>query len=249
MVGMETVVSAQKMILEKRNHKVKLTKASLQKIIIEEYVKDTFLDEAMSKKKAEQVLAWIRGEAPRPEWLTDDYGLSGKAKSGQSPNDSDVDRAAQTMPLPTGEMPQYDDEDVYDGGAYDPEAEYAPSVLPLEDQVTALVQDLQPEEMLDLFTAVIEKLAPEYIEPQRRQIGFREVKYIIQEVLNEVGDYHFGFGDEEKYDALDPHGFGSMSDAELIDMIEREGMEEILVTDGDGDLVNREEVIAALKNV
>ena len=227
---------------------MKISKTNLQKIIIEEYVKDTFLDEAMSKKKAEQVLAWIRGDAPRPEWLTDDYGLSGKVKSGQSPNDSDVDRAAQTMPLPTGEMPQYDDEDVYDGGAYNPEAEDAPSGAPLEDQVTALVQDLQPEEMLDLFTAVIEKLAPEYIEPQRREIGFREVKYIIQEVLNEVGDYHFGFGDE-KYDALDPHGFEKMSDEQLMDMIEREGMEEILVVDGEGDLVNREEVLAALKNV
>lgn len=230
MVGMETAASAQKMILEKRNHKVKLTKASLQKIIIEEYVKDTFLDEAMSKKKAEQVLAWIRGEAPRPEWLTDDYGLSGKAKSGQSPNDSNVDRAAQTMP-----MANLGDQD--------------PEPANVEDKIVSLVQDMPAEEMLDLFTAVIEKLAPEYIEPQRRQIGFREVKYIIQEVLNEVGDYHFGFGDEEKYDALDPHGFGSMSDAELMDMIEREGMEEILVTDGDGDLINREEVIAALKNV
>ena len=227
---METAASAQKMILEKRNHKVKLTKASLQKIIIEEYVKDTFLDEAMSKKKAEQVLAWIRGEAPRPEWLTDDYGLSGKAKSGQSPNDSNVDRAAQTMPMANL-------------------GDQAPEPANVEDKIVSLVQDMPAEEMLDLFTAVIEKLAPEYIEPQRRQIGFREVKYIIQEVLNEVGDYHFGFGDEEKYDALDPHGFGSMSDAELIDMIEREGMEEILVTDGDGDLVNREEVIAALKNV
>ena len=227
---METAASAQIMILEKRNHKVKLTKASLQKIIIEEYVKDTFLDEAMSKKKAEQVLAWIRGEAPRPEWLTDDYGLSGKAKSGQSPNDSNVDRAAQTMP-----MANLGDQD--------------PEPANVEDKIVSLVQDMPAEEMLDLFTAVIEKLAPEYIEPQRRQIGFREVKYIIQEVLNEVGDYHFGFGDEEKYDALDPHGFGSMSDAELMDMIEREGMEEILVTDGDGDLINREEVIAALKNV
>ena len=249
MVGTAKAEKGQRTILEKRNHRMKISKTRLQKIIIEEYVRDLFLDEAMSPKKAEQVLAWIRGEAPRPDWLTDDYGLSGKAKSGQSPNDSDVDRAAQTMPLPTGDMPQYDDEDVYDGGAYDPEAEGAPSVAPLEDQVTALVQDLQPEEMLDLFTAVIEKLAPEYIEPQRRQIGFREVKYIIQEVLNEVGDYHFGFGDEEKYDALDPHGFAEMTDAQLVDMAWKDGIEDMIILDGEGDLVNREEVLAALKDV
>ena len=40
-----------------------------------------------------------------------------------------------------------------------------------------------------------------------------------------------------------------MTDAELIDMAERDGIEEILITDDDGDLVNREEVIAALKDV
>jgi len=40
-----------------------------------------------------------------------------------------------------------------------------------------------------------------------------------------------------------------MSDAELIDMAHKDGVEEFLVLDGEGDLVNREEVIAALKDV
>ena len=222
--------SARQTTLVKRNRRMKISKTDLQKIIIEEYVKDTFLDEAMSKEKAAQVLAWIRGEAERPAWLTDDYGLSGKAKSGQSPNDSDVDRAADTMPFSTEPAPE------------------SPGAS-VEEQVISLVQSMAPEEMLDLFTAVIEKLAPEYIEPERRQIGFREVKNIVQEVLKEVGDYHFGFGDDEKYDALDPHGFGQMSDDELIDMAERDGIEEILIIDNDGGLVNREEVVAALKDV
>ena len=51
------------------------------------------------------------------------------------------------------------------------------------------------------------------------------------------------------YDALDPHGFSEMSDAELVDMLHRDGMEEIMVLDGEGDLANREEVVAALKDV
>jgi hypothetical protein len=51
------------------------------------------------------------------------------------------------------------------------------------------------------------------------------------------------------YDALDPHGFEKMSDAELIDMMHKEGMEEMIVLDGEGDLANREEVIATLKDV
>ena len=53
----------------------------------------------------------------------------------------------------------------------------------------------------------------------------------------------------EMYDALDPHGFDKMSDAELIEMAEKEGIEEILAIDLEGDLANRKEVIAALKNV
>lgn len=232
---------------------MKLTRSQIKKIIIEEHLKDTFITEAMSREKADEVLAWIRGDAPRPKWLTDDYGKSGKPKSGQAPMSTGADRSAETMPLPTDDMPQYDDE--YDEeGAYDPEAE-APDqssgldTMNAQDRIINLVQGMPAEEMVDLFTSVIEKLAPEYIEPQRREIGFREVKYIIQEVLKEVGDYHFGFGDEEKYDALDPHGFGEMTDAQLVDMAWKDGIEDMIILDGEGDLVNREEVLAALKDV
>jgi len=232
---------------------MKLTRSQIKKIIIEEHLKDTFITEAMSREKADEVLAWIRGDAPRPKWLTDDYGKSGKPKSGQAPMSTGADRSAETMPLPTDDIPQYDDE--YDEeGAYDPEAE-APDqssgldTMNAQDRIINLVQGMPAEEMVDLFTSVIEKLAPEYIEPQRREIGFREVKYIIQEVLKEVGDYHFGFGDEEKYDALDPHGFGEMTDAQLVDMAWKDGIEDMIILDGEGDLVNREEVLAALKDV
>ena len=67
--------------------------------------------------------------------------------------------------------------------------------------------------------------------------------------LTEEGHYHDMGGSAEMYDALDPHGFGEMSDAELVDMLHRDGMEEIMVLDGEGDLANREEVVAALKDV
>ena len=56
-------------------------------------------------------------------------------------------------------------------------------------------------------------------------------------------------GEDEMYNVLDPHGLESMPDAELIDMAERDGIEEILVLDGEGGLANRKEVIAALKDV
>ena len=160
---------------------MKLTRSQIKKIIIEEYLKETFITEAMSREKADEVIAWIKGKAPRPPWLTDDYGKSGAPKSAQAPNEPDVDRAADTMPFPAGDDIPADDAPERDLSGFQDR-----SGPPLEDQVTALVQDLQPEEMLDLFTAVIEKLAPEYIEPKPRQIGFREIKSMVIEALKDV---------------------------------------------------------------
>ena len=79
---------------------------------------------------------------------------------------------------------------------------------------------------------------------QLRQI----VKEELRAVLNE-GHYHDMGGEDEMYDVLDPDGLEDMTDAELIDMAHKDGIEEILILDGEGDLVNREEVIAALKDV
>ena len=82
----------------------------------------------------------------------------------------------------------------------------------------------------------------------RPTVGFKEIKNLIRKVLLE-GHYHDMGSDDEMYDALDPHGFDKMSDYELIDAMETDGMEDMIVRDGEGGLVNREEVIAALKNV
>ena len=47
---------------------------------------------------------------------------------------------------------------------------------------------------------------------------------------------------------IDDSEFDSMSDAKLVDMAWKDGIEEFIVLDAEGDLVNREEVLAALKN-
>ena len=79
-----------------------------------------------------------------------------------------------------------------------------------------------------------------------------QLKQIIKEeiliVLGE-GHYHDMGGEDETYDVLDPHGIDDLSDYELISMARAEGLEEIVVLDGEGGLANREEVIAALKDV
>ena len=76
---------------------MKITQKQLYKIILEEYAKEEGLDEALSPEKAAELIAWIKGKGPRPEWATDDYGSSGLGKSIQSPMDPGVDRAADTM--------------------------------------------------------------------------------------------------------------------------------------------------------
>lgn len=151
---------------------MQITQQQLNKIILEEYMKEEGLDEALSPEKTAELLAWIKGEGPRPEWATDDYGSSGIGKAMQAPMDADVDRAADTMALPTGDLPQYDDEDIDDGGAYDPEAEAPPAPndpAAIEDQIAALVQGMPPEEVSDLFQAVFSKIPGVEIGPPEEE--------------------------------------------------------------------------------
>ena len=161
----------------------------------------------------------------------------------------DVDRAADTMAFP----------------APDESPSEPPASDNIEDQIAALVQGMPPEEVSDLFQAVFMKIPgvemgpPEDEEPEtlyspgaegRPQVGFKleELVEIIREVLEE-GHYHDMGSEDEMYNTLDPHGFENMSDAELVDMMHKDGMEEMVILDGEGDLTNREEVIAALQDV
>jgi len=83
------------------------------------------------------------------------------------------------------------------------------------------------------------------------KISAARLKQIIKEEVTASleGHYHDMGAEDEMYNVLDPLGFDSMSDSELIDMMHKDGMEELVVLDGEGDLANREEVIAALKDV
>jgi hypothetical protein len=236
----------------------------LQQIIIEEYfIEEGILTEALSQERFEEFMAWVNKRGPRPEWLDRDYGPGSYKRGKQTPaSDSSVDRSAETMPFPADDMPQYDDVPDEEG-AYDTEAEAPESRL--EDQIASLVQGMPAEEVSDLFQAVFSKIPgveigpPEEEEPDtlyspgaagRPVAGFQleELVGLIREVLEE-GHYHDMGGEDEMYDALDPHGFDKMSDYELIDAMETDGMEDMIVRDGEGGLANREEVIAALKDV
>lgn len=238
---------------------MQVTQERLQTIILEEYLmEEGILDEEMSDERKKEMIDWIKGRGPRPKWATDDLGTSRRGKAIQSPVEPGVDRAADTMPFGPSDIPSDDAPERHVSGFQDRAGP------PLEDQLMDLIQGLPPEEVADLFQAVFEKIPgvelgePEEEPPEtlyspgaegRPTVGFKEIKQLIRKVLAEAGHYHDMGSDDEMYNALDPHGLDEMSDAELIDMMHKDGMEEMIVTDGEGGLVNREEVIAALKDV
>lgn len=212
---------------------MKITTSQLRKIIIEEYIKEENLTE-VDQEEIEKLLRQIQGEKYRgpeerdPVRYKKNFGDTAPMKKPHhEPGTAVADVAAPANP---------------------------------EDQIAAIVSGMEPNAVAEIFNAVFSKMQPDQEEPPetlyrpgaegRPQAGFRleELKAMIRQVLAE-GHYHDMGGEDEMYDVLDPHGFGKMSDAELMIAAERDGIEEIVVTDNDGDLVNREEVIAALKNV
>ncbi len=248
-----------------------ISSIKLKQIIIEEYLKEEgFINEALGKEQSDEVLAWLRGEGPRPDWLTDDFGTAAAAKrrrnqAVQAPNDQDIDRSAETMPFPPRMMP---DEE----GEPEPASSAAPNPIKAAiDGIYELVSEMDPEDVQDIFQIVFQKLPgvemlspgdegypedkppTEYVRgaggrPKIGTFGLDEIKQLIRKVLSE-GHYHDMGGEAEMYNALDPHGIEGMSDVELVDMAHKDGMEEIIILDGEGDLINREEVIVALQNV
>ena len=128
-----------------------------------------------------------------------------------------------------------------------------------------LIQGKGPEEVSEIFELVFEKLPgvdlgePEEEEPEslytpgaegRPVAGFQleELLSLIKEVLAEGHYFDMGAPDE-LYDVSDPEGLNQKSDDELIQMMHVEGMEKMIVLDGEGNLANRDEVVAALKDV
>ena len=153
---------------------MQLTHEKLQVIILEEYLKEEGILQEITDEQKEEMLAWIRGEGPRPKWATDDFGTYAASKrrknqAVQAPNDQDVDRAAETMPFPPRMMP---DDDIPADDA--PESDYSgfqdragpddtPSseVHPIKatiDGIYELVSDMDPEDVKDIFQIVFERL-------------------------------------------------------------------------------------------
>ena len=130
--------------------------------------------------------------------------------------------------------------------------------------IAAMLQGMQAETTSDVFGAAFDQLYGEGAlegeaerqaamdEPEqeeiptdyqaggaygdRPQIGFKEG---IEKIIK----HEFGVLLKEMYN------FEDMSDSELVEQAHQDGIEEFIVLDSEGDLVNREEIIEALNNI
>jgi len=208
-----------------------ISRHDLYRIILDEYIKEEGIDEAYTKDIHQKFLKHIKGDEP---W------------EGPPPHElvKDQPSSEETYPMEKplrAEMSQ--DE--------------------LVTTIGELIHGKDPEEVSEIFELVFEKLPgveigePEEEEPElfytpgaegRPVVGF-QLEEMISLIKEALSDYQFGFGPEEKYDVLDPEGLKQIPDGELIDMAIDAGHEKMLMRDLEGTLLNREEIIAALKDV
>ena len=223
-----------------------VSRSDLYRIIVEEYLISEGYWDHRGDDAAEELLKKILGDkyqSPEERGATRHITKGGDTAPMEKPHTG----ADETMPIPADDTADID----VDAG---PSEESS-----VVDQIAALVQGLDPEEVAEIFQAVfvnvpgVELEEPDEEAPEtlytpgaegRPQVGLKmeELMRLIQEVLAE-GHYHDMGGEDEMYDTLDPHGFNKMSDAQLVDAMHVDGLEEMVIFDGEGGLVNREEVI------
>lgn len=215
-----------------------LSRSDLYRIVLEEYAREEGIE--LSEDKADELLAYIKG-GPKPDWMGDDREVPDPPEVGAS--EEQDDSSTYVMEIPPGA--DMSDEDIV-------------------ASISQMIQGRDPEHVSELFQAVFAQIpgvemGPPEEDPEtlytpgaegRPEMGFRleELTELIRQVIQE-GHYHDMGGTAEIYNVLDPLGIEDMSDHDLITMARNDGIEELLVLDGEGDLANREEVIAALKDV
>tara|TARA_R100000278_G_scaffold4656_1_gene7731 strand:- start:751 stop:1476 length:726 start_codon:yes stop_codon:yes gene_type:complete len=241
---------------------MKISQAELRRIVVEEYIKEEGLEESQA---AQDLLRQILGdeEYERRQALKNRGSRGGDTAPMEKPHQA----ASDTMALDTGDDPAPSSENLEDqisnlvkGMQPDDVADLFQAVFARIPGVEMGDAEEEPETLYSpgaegrpqislgpLREAVFQKIVEMGSYGLRSMAGIPGARDEEEEV--DEGEYRDMEDEGEMYDALDPHGFDKMSDAELIEMAEKEGIEEILVVDLEGDLANREEVIAALKNV
>ncbi len=132
-------------------------------------IKEVFSEYNLSEDKADDLLAYIKG-GPKPDWMDDDGRVVPEPPEVPA---SKKQAADDTMPLPKDEL------------------------VPVEDQIAALVQGMPPEEVAEIFQVVFERLPGVEMQDEeppetlytpgaegRPQIGFKEE--LIRIIKNEL---------------------------------------------------------------
>lgn len=244
-----------------------INRNDLYRIILEEYLKDSGLQ--ISESKVDDLIAHIKG-GPRPDWMGDDEREVPEPPEVPKPEERE-DSSTYPMEVPPGT--DMSDEDIVAAIGQMIQGRDPEHVSELFQTVFAQIPGVEmgdaEEDPETLYSPGAGGRPAISLGPMREHLAAKSFEKILEmagiswgshsisgvpgnrdedEEVDE-GHYH-DMGDEnEVYDVLDPHGFAKMADAELIDILRTDGMEELIVLDGDGDLANREEVIAALKDV
>jgi len=214
-----------------------ISHSDLYRIVLEEYAKEENIE--LTEDKADDLLAWIKG-GKKPADLEYDKTVPDPPTLPDGPNSP-----SETYPMEIPHSKNLSDDDIV-------------------ASISQLIQGKDPEVVADLFQLVFSQIPgvelgdaeedPESLYSPgaegRPVAGFQleEIVALIREVLNE-GHYHDMGDEDEMYDALDPEGFERKTDAELVNMAWTDGIEKMIILDGEGGLANREEVTAALKDV
>lgn len=236
-----------------------ISQATLYKIIIEEYLREEglSLSEAKINQAAEDLLKRIQGDKYRPPEERDPARYANK-DGNTSPMEKPHTPADETMPIPA--------DDTADIDVGTPPAEESSVV----DQIAALVQGLDPEEVAEIFQAVfvnvpgVELEEPDEEAPEtlyspgaegRPQVGFKleELMALVREVMQESGwqdafDAHLSVAAQTDAEDSEEEEYERMTDAQLVHLAHTGGYEELLVFNPEAGLENREELIATLKD-
>ena len=214
-----------------------VSRDDLYRLIVEEYVREEGLDES----KVDDLIAHIKG-GPRPDWMDDD-----EREIPPPPDVSPTDvHGAETQAFPPPDDIPSDDA---------PESEYSgfqnDSTPDVEEQLSALIQGMEPEAVAELFQSVFEKIpGVEMGAAEEEPESLYSPDYASDPNPGRLHDDPELAGDlKAKYYEMLETSPDEIPDDILIWMMEIEGFGKMIVLDGDGDLANREEVIVALKNV
>jgi hypothetical protein len=210
---------------------MKISTMQLKQIILEEYMKEEGI--SLSEDKAQELLDFIRGTGPKPDWYDREGGPP-------PPPDVPVPAAAETMPIPRDDAPESE----YQGFQKDSGPE-------VEDQLTALIQGMDPETVSELFQSVFEKIPgvelsspgdPDYPGEEtlyvpgaegRPEISLGPLREAVFKKIVEMGGTMYrGMGaaykrdDDEWYDitageTAPPHSTDAAEPQELVQRIER----------------------------